>query len=100
MINHLSCAYLVLSVQAAFGAMIARPAAAQEPSFDVKANYIKQDHMVAMRDGIKLFTIVYTPRDTSRSYPVLLFRTPYSIRPYEPDVYRPVLGPSPEFDRD
>lgn len=45
-------------------------------------------------------TILYTPRDTTRRYPVLLFRAPYSIRPYEPDVYRQVLGPSAEFDRD
>jgi putative CocE/NonD family hydrolase len=75
-------------------------AVAQQPAFDVKAHYVKRDHMLPMRDGVKLFTIVYTPRDTSRTYPIILFRTPYSIRPYEPDVYRPVLGPSGEFDRD
>ena len=74
--------------------------AAQTPAFDVKANYIKRDYMVPMRDGVDLFTIVYTPRDTTRSYPILLFRTPYSIPPYEPDAYRRVLGPSAEFDRE
>src|SRR5688572_8936560 len=76
------------------------PLHGQQPAFDVKANYVKRDYMVPMRDGVKLFTIIYTPRDTTRSYPIILFRTPYSIRPYEPDVYRPVLGPSAEFDRD
>src|SRR5687768_4348631 len=75
-------------------------ARAQQPVFDVKANYVKRDYMVPMRDGVKLFTIIYTPRDTTRTYPIMLFRTPYSIRPYEPDAYRAVLGPSAEFDRD
>ncbi|MGH7467966.1 MAG: CocE/NonD family hydrolase [Longimicrobiales bacterium] len=73
---------------------------AQQPAFEVRANYVKRDYMVPMRDGVKLFTIIYSPRDTTRSYPILLVRTPYSIRPYEPDVYRPMLGPSAEFDRD
>src|SRR5687768_14719693 len=73
---------------------------AQEPAFDTKAHYVKRDTMIPMRDGVKLYTIIYTPRDTTRDYPIILFRTPYSIRPYEPDVYRNVLGPSREFDRD
>jgi uncharacterized protein len=80
-------------------ATAARLLEAQQPAFDVKARYSKRDVMVPMRDGVKLYTIVYAPRDTTQSYPVILFRTPYSIRPYEPDVYRPVLGPSQEFDR-
>jgi predicted acyl esterase len=76
------------------------PLGGQEPVFDLKANYAKREYMVPMRDGVKLYTIVYTPRDTTRDQPILLFRTPYSIRPYEPDVYRAVLGPSREFERD
>jgi uncharacterized protein len=78
----------------------ARGVAAQDTVFDVKANYVKRDYMVPMRDGVRLFTIVYTPRDTTQRSPVLLVRTPYSIPPYEPDAYRKVLGPSAEFDRD
>jgi hypothetical protein len=73
---------------------------AQEAGFDVKAHYVKRDAMVRMRDGVQLYTIVYTPRDTTPSYPILLFRTPYSIPPYESDAYRRVLGPSQDFDRD
>lgn len=76
------------------------PVRAQETTFEAKEHYLKRDYMVGMRDGVQLFTIVYTPRDTTRNYPVLLLRTPYSIGPYEPDVYRRVLGPSQEFDRD
>ncbi len=71
-----------------------------DPAFDVRAHYDKADYMVPMRDGTRLFTIVYTPKDTSQTYPMLLTRTPYSIPPYGPDDYRGVLGPSAEFDRD
>lgn len=73
---------------------------AQGPPFDVRAHYDKAEYMVPMRDGVRLYTIVYTPKDTSRTYPILLVRTPYSIPPYEPDEYPEVLGPSSEFDRD
>ncbi len=64
------------------------------------ANYAKSEYMVPMRDGTRLYTLVYAPKDQSRSYPILLFRTPYSIGPYEPNRYRVPLGPSAEFDRD
>ncbi|MDH3733888.1 MAG: CocE/NonD family hydrolase, partial [Gemmatimonadota bacterium] len=39
------------------------------------------------------------PKDQTREYPILLFRTPYSIGPYELSEYRDPLGPSEEFDR-
>ena len=73
---------------------------AQQSAFNIRDHYVKSEHMVPMRDGAKLFTIVYTPRDVSREYPILLYRTPYSIGPYGPDNYARRLGPSPEFDRD
>ena len=86
------------------------PTAAAEAATDAEAvsaahldflleNYEKSEYMVAMRDGIELYTLVYEPRDRSREYPILLFRTPYSIGPYEPGEYRNPLGPSREFDR-
>ncbi len=53
----------------------------QEVSF-VEQNYLKSEYQVEMRDGVKLYTIVYTPRDQSEKYPFLMQRTPYSIRPY------------------
>jgi putative CocE/NonD family hydrolase len=43
----------------------------------VKENYIQQDHMVPMRDGKRLFTTVYIPRDTTQKYPIIMTRTPY-----------------------
>jgi putative CocE/NonD family hydrolase len=50
-----------------------------------------------MRDGVKLFTAVYAPRDTSIDYPIILNRTPYSVAPYGENNYRSVLGPSDFF---
>ena len=41
-----------------------------------------------MRDGVKLFTIVYAPKDQSQTYPFMLHRTPYGSPPYGPDAYR------------
>ena len=52
-----------------------------------------------MRDGKRLFTSIYVPKDTSRSYPFLMTRTPYSVAPYGVDQFRTRLGPSEAFDR-
>ena len=40
-----------------------------------------------MRDGIKLFTAIYTPKDLSKKYPILLKRTPYTVAPYGESEY-------------
>ncbi len=53
-----------------------------------------------MRDGVKLFTSVYAPRDNRRQYPILLLRTPYSVAPYGPTNYRATLGPGDSFARE
>ena len=69
------------------------------PEFDVKAHYTKYEYRIPMRDGVRLFTSVYVPKDSSRTYPFLIDRTPYSVGPYGVDQYRGQLGPSVEFDR-
>lgn len=69
-------------------------------SAKIRRNYVKHEYMVPMRDGVKLFTAVYTPRRTKEKYPFLLFRTPYSCRPYGEDRYRASLGPNPTLDED
>jgi putative CocE/NonD family hydrolase len=48
----------------------------------VKENYTQQDHMIPMRDGKRLFTTVYIPRDTTQEYPIILTRTPYKTNTY------------------
>jgi putative CocE/NonD family hydrolase len=72
-------------------------AAAAQGLEAVKANYTKYEYRIPMRDGKKLFTSVYIPKDTSQKYPILLTRTPYSVGPYGIDRYRDHLGPSHLF---
>jgi putative CocE/NonD family hydrolase len=64
--------------------------------FDVSAHYDKIEHRVAMRDGVKLHTIVYSPKDRSKKWPVLLYRTPYSAGPYGEGKYRAVSALAPD----
>ena len=71
----------------------------EAPDFDVKEHYTKYEYRIPMRDGTHLFTSVYVPKDTSRSYPFLINRTPYSVGPYGVDQYGTQLGPSPDFDK-
>ena len=65
----------------------------------VRANYTKHEFHIPMRDGKRLFTAVYVPKDDSKKYPFLLNRTPYSVAPYGIDNYREKLGPSELFQK-
>jgi putative CocE/NonD family hydrolase len=67
--------------------------------FNIKEHYTKYEHYIPMRDGKKLFTSIYVPKDNSRSYPFLLQRTPYSVAPYGVDQFRTRLGPTEAFER-
>jgi len=67
---------------------------------EVRASYTKHEYEIPMRDGKRLFTAVYVPKDASRTYPILLSRTPYGVRPYGVDRYREELGPSSLFRKD
>ncbi|MCP5053056.1 MAG: CocE/NonD family hydrolase [bacterium] len=48
----------------------------------LEENYTKNEYKIPMRDGVKLFACVYSPRDKSTAYPVLMRRTPYSTGAY------------------
>ena len=61
---------------------------------EVKAAYTKREQLIPMRDGVKLFTAIYSPKDQSQTYPIMLTRTPYTVFPYGPEQYKPALGPS------
>jgi putative CocE/NonD family hydrolase len=90
-----------MSVAAALAVLLAPAVSTQAPAaIDVRANYAKSEHMVPMRDGVKLFTIVYAPKDQSQPYPFMIHRTPYSSPPYGPDAYRATLGPSAGFAKE
>jgi putative CocE/NonD family hydrolase len=52
-----------------------------------RKNYHKMEYAISMRDGTKLFTAIYMPKDSTEKHPILLERTPYSCSPYGPDRY-------------
>ena len=60
----------------------------------VKNHYTKMERQITMRDGIKLFTSIYVPKDKFIKYPFLLNRTPYTVAPYGDD-YKKSLGNFP-----
>ncbi len=65
----------------------------------ISSNYSKAEYQIKMRDGVKLFTIVYSPIDKSEKYPIILMRTPYSVGPYGRD-YKSSLGPDMIYARE
>ncbi len=64
------------------------------PDNFIAQNYTKQMVQIPMRDGVKLHTTIYAPRDRSQNYPFLMKRTPYSTQPYAADRYANRIGPS------
>ena len=84
------------------------PALAQPPAQnnvarqveEIRARYTKYDYRIPMRDGARLFTSVYVPKDDSQPYPILMQRTPYSVAPYGIDRYPARLGPSELFSKE
>jgi len=91
-LTHVVCTIVVVALLPA--------AVAAQGLEHVKANYTKYEYRIPMRDGKRLFTSVYVPKDDSQTYPILLKRTPYSARPYGADQYPENLGPSPLFARE
>ena len=80
-------------------ALVAIHAGAQGVAWN-QAHYAKQEVRIPMRDGTRLFTAIYTPKDTAAAYPLLLERTPYGSFPYGPEAFPEVLGPGERFGRE
>ena len=53
----------------------------------IREFYTKYEYRIPMRDGAKLYTVAYVPKDPLHTYPILMQRTPYSVEPYGIDVY-------------
>ena len=71
----------------------------------IRENYDKREVMVPMRDGVRLFTSIYTPEKKNQQYPILLNRTPYTVAPYGKDKdgkdqFKGSLGPDALFARE
>ena len=65
----------------------------------IRNNYAKMEATIAMRDGVKLYTAIYSPKDTSVTYPILMERTPYSCSPYGENNLPKYLGPNSDLMR-
>ncbi|HXI53777.1 MAG TPA: CocE/NonD family hydrolase, partial [Candidatus Saccharimonadales bacterium] len=68
-----------------------------EPAADTNAvwlaeHYTKYEHRIPMRDGVRLFTRVYVPKNDSQAWPIILTRTPYALKPYGADNYSDPVG--------
>ena len=71
----------------------------------IKENFTKREVLIPMRDGVKLFTSVYEPKAKAEKYPIMLNRTPYTVKPYGKDKdgkeqFKESLGPNELFARE
>lgn len=66
---------------------------AQDSAY-VRENYEKAEYMVPMRDGITLFTQVYSPKNITVKHPIIMQRTPYSCTPYGLDKFKKKIAPN------
>ena len=102
----LSISLTMGTAQAATTAMATAAAdSADAPAWNVREHYTKYEYRIPMRDGTRLFTVVYVPKDSSKRYPFLMDRTPYSVAvragdesQYGVDFYPASLGPSHDFE--
>lgn len=66
-------------------------AAARDVATDAvwfRGHYTKKEVYITMRDGVRLFTTIYAPKDNAEKHPILINRTPYSVSPYGADTMR------------
>lgn len=56
----------------------------------MRRHYVKKEFYITMRDGVRLFTSVYMPKDTVEKHPILMTRTPYSCAPYGDSLWLPL----------
>ena len=62
----------------------------------IREAYDRKDVMIPMRDGVRLFAAVYTPKNAAGGpYPIIMARTPYGT-----DTYLVSIGPGVDFERE
>lgn len=64
---------------------------------DIRGSYDKFEYMIPMRDGKRLYTSVYVPKNKAGEHPIMLERTPYSAGPYGKDAFKPGFRGSKKF---
>ena len=58
----------------------------------IMEKYDKKEVYIEMRDGVKLFTSIYTPKNAADDAPMLMSRTPYNIEGGGEQAFNPFLG--------
>src|SRR6187401_374642 len=96
---------MVLQLMACLSLVSSRVWAADAKTADTNAvwlaeHYTKYEHRIAMRDGVRLFTRVYVPKDDSQAWPIMLTRTPYALKPYGAANYNDPVGTFRELAKD
>ena len=90
---------LLLLLGVAFGFLSASAQSSQD-SLYIREHYTKIEKYITMRDGARLFTSIYMPKDQSKKYPILMTRTTYNVGPYGADQYKKMLGQNMLFARE
>ena len=88
--NHIHMRKFITPALLLLATLFAKAQNSQDSAW-VKEHYYKIERYAPMRDGVKLFTSIYVPRDSSEKHPILLTRTPYSCAPYGENNFRPAL---------
>ncbi len=93
-VKYLRIAVRVAAILIGAHALDGTVAAAPSPELAyLKEHYTKYEYNIPMRDGVHLFTAAYVPKNADKRYPILLSRTPYSVKPYGEDVSPTPHGP-------
>jgi putative CocE/NonD family hydrolase len=53
---------------------------ADQPAKDTRVPLKRTEAMIPMRDGVKLFTVIFTPETQTEALPILIERSPYGIK--------------------
>jgi len=96
-LRFLGAALLILPAVMTFSSCTFQPGTPgddQDIAEFIRENYDKEEVRIPTRDGTQLFTSIYSPKDRSQSYPILMRRTPYGVSPYGEGSYPTILGPS------
>ena len=93
-IKHFFTFFLLVTVIVSCRNIAPKVANAEVSETYVEDNYTKKEVDITMRDGINLHTTIYSPKDTSKEYPIIMQRTPYSSQPYGEGNFKTKIAPN------
>ncbi|TDS10865.1 hypothetical protein DFQ03_3756 [Maribacter caenipelagi] len=93
-IKHFFTFFLLVTVIVSCRKTAPKVANAEVSETYVEDNYTKKEVDITMRDGINLHTTIYSPKDTSKEYPIIMQRTPYSSQPYGEGNFKTKIAPN------